>query len=64
MKRIIYLGGNKFVHLDSYNASNETRIVNVLSTLFVIAIAAMTAGAMLGVDITQFNSQQTQHETR
>jgi len=53
MKRIYSMGKNKFVHMDSYTESNETGPVHkFLVTLFTLGIAAMTAGAMVGIDVT------------
>jgi len=62
MKRIYSIGKNKYVHMDSYPENHETHpVTNFLMALFVIAIAAMTAGAIVGIDITNLNS--TPHET-
>lgn len=53
MKRIHSIGNNKYVHLDSYPETHKTGpVTNFLMSLCVIGIAAMTAGAFLGVDIT------------
>ena len=51
------MGKGKYITLDSYGESRETRRFNILCTLFVIAITCMTAGAMVGVDITNINPQ-------
>jgi len=65
MKHTTKLGRNRYIRLDSYGESRETRRFNILCTLFVIAIACMTAGAMVGVDITNINPQNnaTPHRT-
>lgn len=52
MKRIISLGRNRYVHLDSYGEQIKGPVTNFLMFLFVIGIASMTAGAMVGIDIT------------
>lgn len=62
MKHTTRLGRNRYIRLDSYGESRETRRFNFLCALFVIAIAVMTAGAMVGVDITNLNPH-TNHET-
>ena len=62
MKTIYSMGKGKYITLDSYGESRETRRFNILCTLFVIAITVMTAGAMVGVDITNINPQ-TNHDT-
>lgn len=41
-----------FITLDSYPETHETRGRDWLAGIVMIAIAAMTAGAMLGIDIT------------
>jgi hypothetical protein len=33
-------------------------------TTFVLAIAAITAGAMVGIDITNIKTTPTQHQTK
>jgi len=54
MKAIYSMGKGKFVTLDSYGKSHETRRSNLLVTIFMLVIATITAGAMLGIDITAF----------
>lgn len=51
MKHIVKLDLNKYVHLDSYGSTSDF-VGNVLVAIFVTAIAAITAGAMLGVDVS------------
>ncbi len=47
------MGRGKYVHMDSYPETHETRpVTKFLMSLFVIGIAVMTTGAMLGIDIT------------
>ena len=57
MKHTTKLGPNRYIRLDSYGESRETRRLNILCTMLVIAISVMTAGAMVGVDITNLNPQ-------
>lgn len=57
MKHIISLGRNRYVHLDSYGEQIKGPVTNFLMFLFVIGIASMTAGAMVGIDITQPTAQ-------
>lgn len=58
MKRIYRLGNNRYVHLDSYHASHETRGSRILQALFVVILAGITGSAMVGVDILQLPSQE------
>jgi hypothetical protein len=55
VKRTYPLGNNKFIELDSYPEHNVTvsdRVANFFMATVVVVIAALTAGAMVGVDIT------------
>jgi hypothetical protein len=61
MKRTARLGPNHYIRLDSYGETSKDRRNNFLCTLFVIAIACMTAGAMVGVDITNLNPQNNEN---
>ncbi len=56
MKQIIPLGKGKFVTIDSYGESRETRRSNIMVAAFAMIISALTVGAMLGIDITSPNS--------
>jgi len=58
MKHIARLGKNRYVQLDSYGSQHETPVANFLVGLFVVAIAAMTVGAAVGIDITNLNQGQ------
>lgn len=51
MKHIVRLDPKKYVHLDSYGESSSF-VGNMLIGIVVIAIAAITAGALVGVDVT------------
>jgi hypothetical protein len=64
MKQIIRLGSNRYIHLDSYGEYKETPLAKFVMTTLVLAIAAITAGAMVGIDITNINSTPTQHQTK
>jgi beta-lactamase regulating signal transducer with metallopeptidase domain len=64
MKHTTKLGPNRYIRLDSYGESNETRRFNFFCALFVIAITVMTAGAMVGVDITNLNPQNNENTHR
>jgi len=64
MKQTVRLGPNHYIRIDSYGESSKDRRNNFLCTLFVIVIACMTAGAMVGVDITNFNPQNNENTHR
>lgn len=57
MKRIISLGRNRYLQLDSYGERSGGPVTNFLMFLFVISITVMTAGAIVGIDITQPTAQ-------
>jgi hypothetical protein len=59
MKQIIPLGKGRFVHVDSYGAS-QTRRGSIIVAAFAMIISAITVGAVLGIDITSPNTT-TQH---
>lgn len=62
MKRIYSMGKGKYVHMDSYPENHETHpVTNFLMSLFVIGVASMTAGAIVGIDITSITAPT--HET-
>jgi hypothetical protein len=64
MKQIIHLGSNRYIHLDTYGECRESSLSKIVMTTFVIAIAAITAGAMVGLDITNIKTTPTQHQTK
>ena len=64
MKRITKLGSNRYIHLDTYGEYKESPLSKLVMTTFVIAIAAITAGAMVGIDITNIKPTPTQHQTK
>ena len=57
------MGKGKYVTLDSYGESHETRRSNVVVFLLASIIATITIAAALGVDVTQFNTQSQQEQT-
>jgi hypothetical protein len=65
MKHVVKLKDKEYIHLDSYGESNVShRVGQALCVTVVMIIAALTAGAILGVDISNPSPVQTQHETR
>jgi hypothetical protein len=64
MKQIIRLGNNRYIHLDTYGEYRESTLSKIVMTTFVLAIAAITAGAMVGIDITNIQPMPTQHQTK
>jgi beta-lactamase regulating signal transducer with metallopeptidase domain len=64
MKQIIHLGNKRHIHLDSYGEYKETPLSKIVMTTFVLTIAAITAGAIVGIDITNINRTPTQHQTK
>ena len=63
MKDIIPLGNNRYIHLD-LGERYRSPFTKLLVPAFVIAIAAITASAIMGVDITNINSAPTQQQTK
>jgi hypothetical protein len=59
MKHTVRLAPGQFVHLDSYYASYETRLSKICVAALSLIIAALTAGAVVGMDIT--NQTPAQH---
>ena len=64
MKRITKLGSNRYIHLDTYGGYNESPLSKLAMTVIVLATAAITAGAMVGIDITNIKSTPTQQQTK
>jgi beta-lactamase regulating signal transducer with metallopeptidase domain len=64
MKRITKLGNNRYIHLDTYGEYKDTTLSKIVMATIIIAIAALTAGAMVGIDITNINPIPTQHQTK
>jgi hypothetical protein len=59
MKHTVRLSPGRFVHLDSYKSCNETPLSKICVAALTLTIAALTAGALVGMDIT--NPTPTQH---
>jgi beta-lactamase regulating signal transducer with metallopeptidase domain len=64
MKQIIHLGNKRYIHLDSYGEYKETPLSKFVMTTFVLAIAAITAGAIVGIDITNIKYTPTQQQSK
>jgi hypothetical protein len=56
MKKILKLGTNRYIHLDSYDERKPTALENFCIFLGVSTIGTIVAAAMLGFDITTFNN--------
>ncbi|NBX50041.1 hypothetical protein EBT25_08885 [bacterium] len=54
------MGKGKYIHLDSYGESHETRRWSLAIAIFSLIIATITATALVGVDMTQLNPQPIQ----
>ena len=63
MKQIIRIGNNRYIHLD-LGEKYRSSITKLLVPALVIAIAAITAGAIVGIDITNIQPMPTQHQTK
>jgi hypothetical protein len=63
MKDIIPLGNNRYIHLDLGEKYRSPFIKLLLPTL-VIAIASITASAIVGIDITNIQPIPTQQQTK
>ncbi len=65
MKQIIRLGISKYIQLDTYNHHGDymdNAVGKVFGVLITFCIAAITAGAMLGYDVTTFDlNDATRH---
>jgi hypothetical protein len=62
MKRITRLGNNRYIHMDLDTKKQPLYVafLNGVMTVFVVSIAAITVGAMVGLDITKIQSTPTQ----
>ena len=58
MKQIYSMGKGKYITLDSYGESRETRCWSIAIVFFSIVIATITATALVGVDITDPSPKQ------
>jgi hypothetical protein len=64
MKHITKLGSNRYIHLDTYGEYNESPLSKLAMITIVLATAAITAGAIVGIDITNIKPTPTQHQTK
>ena len=64
MKHITKLGNNRYIHLDTDGEYRESPLSKLVMTTIVIAIATITAGAMVGIDITNIKPTPTQHQAK
>ena len=64
MKHITKLGNNRYIHLDTYGEYNESPLSKLAMITIVLATAAITAGAIVGIDITNIKPTPTQHQTK
>ena len=62
MKRIYSMGRGKYITMDSYGETRETRRWSIAIALFSTTIATITASSLLGVDMTQLNPQPIQEK--
>lgn len=62
MKHIIPLRNNRYIHMDLDTRKQPLYVtfLNSVLTVFVVSIAAITVGAMVGLDITKTQSTPTQ----
>ena len=49
------MGKGKYIHLDSYTETHETRGGNIFVVLLALLLAAITGMALVGVDPTNIN---------
>ena len=58
------MGRGKYIILDSYGESHETRRGSIAVAIFSIIIAVISASALLGVDITSPVTPVTHHDNQ
>jgi hypothetical protein len=63
MKDIISLGNNRYIHMD-LDEKYLSPITKLFVSILAIAIAAITAGAIVGIDITNIQTAPTQQQTK
>ena len=64
MKHITKLSPNHYIQLDSYGDRPMSGLSKFLCTTFVLFIAATTAGALVGIDITNINPGENQEQSK
>ena len=57
MKQIITLDKGKYITVDVYGASNETRLGSIAIALLALLLATISGMALLGVNPTNINPQ-------
>lgn len=57
MKTIYSMGKGKYITLDSYGESHETRLWSIAIALLSLLLAAISGMALVGVDPTNINPQ-------
>jgi len=57
MKTIYSMGKGKYITLDSYGESHETRHWSIAIALLSLTLATISGAALVGVDITKINPQ-------
>ena len=57
MKTIYSMGKGKYVILDSYGETHETRLGSIAIALLALLLATISGMALLGVDPTNINPQ-------
>ena len=62
MKTIYSMGKGKYVILDSYGETHETRLGSIAIALLALLLATISGAALVGVDLTKINPQPT-HQT-
>jgi len=60
--KTIYRLGKGYVHMDSYPETHETR-PSIAVVLLSLLLAAITGGALVGVDITKPQPEVSHHIT-
>lgn len=64
MKTIYSMGKGKYITLDSYGESHETRLWSIGIALFALFIASFSVPALMGIDITNINQQNNGNPSR
>ena len=57
MKTIYSMGKGKYIILDSYGETHETRLGSIAIALLALLLATISGMALLGVDPTNINPQ-------
>ena len=57
MKTIYSMGKGKYITLDSYGETHETRLGSIAIALLALLLATISGMALLGVDPTNINPQ-------